>query len=76
MCAAAGAAQRNTAGQWRSAGLAATAAHVCAMADLLCHEGLGQSGLVAQGSVPLARLRRSPFFGPLHAEAMLPKREV
>ena len=69
-------AQRNTAGQWRSAGLAATAAHVCAMVDLMCHEGLGQSGLVAQGSVPLARLRLSPFFGPLRAEPMLPKREV
>jgi saccharopine dehydrogenase-like NADP-dependent oxidoreductase len=70
------AARRDARGQWCSAGLSATAAHVCAMADLLCHEGLDRSGLVAPGIVPLAVLRRSPFFAPLHAEAMLPKPEV
>lgn len=69
-------AQRNAAGDWCSAGLSATAAHVCAMADVLCNGQLTKSGFIAQGSVPLALLRKSPFFAPLHAEAVAPAMEV
>lgn len=69
-------ARRDAVGHWLSAGLTAPAAHVCAMADLLCHGRIGPSGLVAPGSVPLALLRQSPFFDCLHAEAMMPVMEV
>lgn len=65
----------DAAGGWHSAGLAATAAHVCAMADLLCHRRLARGGYLAQGSVPLALLRESRFFDPLNAETMLPQPE-
>lgn len=54
-------------GGWASAGIAATAAHVCAVTDLLCTGALPRRGFVAQGSVGLGLLRRSAFFAPLTA---------
>jgi len=40
----------------------ATAAHVCAMTDLICTAGLERRGLIAPGDIGPALLRRSPFF--------------
>jgi len=69
-------AQQDAAGIWHSAGLTAPAAHVCAMADLMCHGQISQTGLLAPGSVPLALLRQSRFFDCLHSTAMMPVIEV
>lgn len=44
----------------------ATAAHVCAMTDLICTGGLDCHGLVAPGDIGPALLRASPFFDLLH----------
>lgn len=52
-------------GTWASAGIAATAAHVCALADLLCSGRLVHPGFLPQGVVGLDALRSSPFFAPL-----------
>ncbi|MDP2739609.1 MAG: saccharopine dehydrogenase C-terminal domain-containing protein [Pseudorhodobacter sp.] len=40
----------------------ATAAHVCAMTDLICTGSLDRRGLIAPGDIGPALLRRSPFF--------------
>ncbi len=69
-------ATQDSTGHWHSAGLGATAAHVCAMTDLLCRGQLDRAGHIAPGSVPLSLLRRSPYFAPLHAETMLPTMEA
>lgn len=57
-------------GQWRSAGLAATAAHVCAVTDLLCQGRIERKGFIPQGEIPLHLLRQSPFFASLQAETL------
>lgn len=55
---------------WCSAGVTATAAHVCAMADLLCHGALARRGFLSQAEVAPHLLAQSPFFAPLlHPEA-------
>lgn len=59
------AAQRAPDGTWRSAGVTATVAHVCAMADLLCQGALMHSGFLSQGAVSPDRLAQSPFFAPM-----------
>lgn len=64
------------AGQWHSAGLAATAAHVCAMADLLCQGRIAQTGCLPQGSVSLKALQESAFFAPLWAGTLHKAMEV
>ena len=69
-------ARRDATGHWHSAGLAATAAHVCAMADLLCHGLIDRAGFLPQGSVGLAPLRRSPFYASLDAQCLLPVMEA
>lgn len=65
-------ASRTADGGWQSATLAATTAHVCAVADLLRGGGLRAAGFLPQGSVPLAMLRSSRFFVPLDAGARPP----
>lgn len=63
-------------GRRHSAGLAATAAHVCAVADLLCHGQVSRGGFLPQGSLPLALLRQSRFFAWLDTNTMLPVMEA
>lgn len=50
------------AGHCQSAIGTATAAHVCAMADLICGEKLLVAGHIAPGAIGPAHLRASPFF--------------
>ncbi|MDO8986581.1 saccharopine dehydrogenase family protein [Cypionkella sp.] len=50
------------AGQCQSAIGTATAAHVCAVADLICGEKLLVAGFIAPGTIGPAHLRASPFF--------------
>lgn len=69
-------ARRDSEGRWHSAGLAATAAHVCAVADLLCHGRVAQRGFLPQGSLALPLLRQSPFFAWLDTDRMLPVMEA
>jgi Saccharopine dehydrogenase and related proteins len=69
-------AQRGPDGTCHSAALASTAAHVCAMADLMCRGLVGRTGFLPQGSIPLALLRQSPFFASLDTETMHPATEV
>lgn len=59
------AAQPGDGAQWRSAGVTATAAHVCAMADLLCRGVLNHSGFLSQAAVSPHLLNESAFFAPL-----------
>lgn len=63
-------------GQWHSAGLAATAAHVCAVADLLCQGAAPKSGYLPQGGMALSLLRQSAFFASLRCETMDPALEA
>lgn len=53
------------AGQCQSAIGTATAAHVCAMGDLICTKGVQRAGLIAPGAIGPALLRASPFFACL-----------
>lgn len=69
-------ATRTDEGTWQSATLAATAAHVCAVADLLCQGRLPQGGFLPPGTVPLDLLRSSRFFAPLRCDAVLPDPEA
>lgn len=59
------AARRRPDDGWASAGLAATAAHVCAMTDLLCSGRLEHRGFLPAGAVSIETLAASPFFAPL-----------
>jgi len=59
------AARRGADGAWCSAGMMATAAHVCALADLLCRGALSHSGFLSQASVSPHLLEESAFFAPL-----------
>ncbi|MFC7705425.1 saccharopine dehydrogenase family protein [Plastorhodobacter daqingensis] len=57
-------------GAWCSAGVMATAAHVCAMADLLCRGVLNRAGFLSQAAVSPRLLEQSPFFAPLAIAAV------
>ena len=59
------AAQRGHDGTWHSAGVTATVAHVCAMADLLCQGTLSHAGFLSQGAVAPDLLAQSRFFAPI-----------
>lgn len=58
-------ARRGADGAWCSAGVMATVAHVCAIADLLCTGALRHEGFLSQASVSPHLLEQSAFFAPL-----------
>lgn len=62
-------ARRGSEGDWASAGVTATAAHVCAMADLLCRGVLVHRGFLSQAAVSPDLLAQSAFFAPLARSA-------
>jgi len=62
---------------WQSAVSIATAAHVCAVADILCGGHAPRSGLLDHAALTPTLLRDSPFFAPLlKGSAMLSARQA